>query len=172
MRDLERALTTRLSELRGSRASESELADLRRFLGQAYATFVQLYVEYPICGMLCAFQAHGGIARPPRPDWLVNYDPEVDHEFYWMSPELVLRVADDGLRGTAAWRAGFLPLGMCTRGLSNYYIRAVGRTPVPLYRLHDDWIDPDKLDPVPQQARELIAGEFANVLSVARLEPG
>ena len=79
------------------------------------------------------------------------------------------------LAARTALRAGYLPIGTCVYGGDGYYVRIADlNAPVqPLLRIYEDGTNPEGPVPVPEDAVELVALSFEDVILKAALErPG
>lgn len=168
-----RALKARRNELAGQLAAEDEVGRLADRLGASgLDALLSIYRELPVCNNTLAFTVDAeGVAYEPDSSFMEDYDPDREHEFYWMPPAHVLFEIIEAFSGPAAFAAGFVPIGSCTMGGDPYFLKyPIQAHDTGLYEVYYDWIDPQGSVPVPPQASKMVASSMAQVISVARFE--
>jgi len=170
------AVKSRASDLVGYMGSEHEVARLAKYLNRSeFSVLLRIYRELPVCGMLMAFAIDSnGNPSPPVAQSECDYDSARDHEFTWMSPNHVIEELEQALAGSAAFAAGFVPLGMCSSGGDGYFLRIMteGKAPVRLFQVYYDWYDPTKGVLVIPEAVHLVCQSFDQAVRVAHFGAG
>jgi len=176
MQEIYEALVSRRSELTGYLATQEEVVQIGKRLSRPeYAIVLRIYRELPVCGMIVRFIVDANkLAGPPVDEAVYEYDPDCDHEFDWATPKQIIDEIEDSLAGPAAFAAGFVPLGMCTRGGDGYFLRLLSprKAPVHLFQVYYDWYDADRGVLVMPDAVSLVCDRVDQLLRVAKFEKG
>lgn len=176
MERIREILLKRTRELRGFLAPQSDIDRLASITAATrFADIVEVYREFPVCGMTLQFVVDGGgCTIAPGPSFMDPYDPETEFEFTWINPQHLIEEVCNTYAGPKVLAAGFLPIGLCPMGGDSYYLgfEKVDAERLALYRVSYDWVDPASTTPVPPDALNLVAVSFAQVLRAARFDDG
>jgi hypothetical protein len=172
------ALRARTSDLKGYLATNDEVARLHQYINNAeHVILLEIYDTLPVCGMRVAFSVDvRGNPEPPGDDSNddYEYDSTRDHEFYWETPSQVLERIKHPCAGSAAFAAGFVPIGNCAYGGDDYFLGTVSSSKalVGLYEVYYDWYDANRHVLVMPDGVKLVTPAFSKALTVARFGSG
>jgi len=177
MKSLYESVAARQQSICWHRVTAARVERLGQYLsGQLSNSLLRIYSDLPVSRMEVAFTIRESEAERPVPQETSEYDSERDHIFYWASPTDIVEDIRDGARGELAFRAGFVPIGICAYGGDGYFLSTAPSPPgaTPLYQVYYDWISYPELDdpPVPPEAIHLVHPSFESIIAVAEFRRG
>lgn len=174
MHQLYSKLVQRSEELVGYRATPEDVALLSASVRTAaVGPLLSVYHDLDVCGMRVQFEVdQHKQAYAPAQTFASPYDSLRHHEFYWLSPQQIMKELAYSCLGAVSLTIGFVPIGYCTFGGDDYYVKLGSEDELGLYQLYHDWIDPRKEVAVPAEAVNLVAFSLCQVIGIARFAPG